>query len=98
MTSGIKNIIGKPCGKGVFLVRIFLRSDRIQIYILATFVISFAVYYLSREITLSSSIQIWGKAFKNGASKTCGRQPFTWSILEYFVPFIVQIYPKLTKN
>ena len=46
MTSGIKNIIGKPCGKGVFLVRIFLHSDWIQVYILATFVISFAVYII----------------------------------------------------
>ena len=32
---------------------------------------------------------IWGKVFKNGTSKVCGRQPlkyFAWSILEYFVP------------
>ena len=31
----------------------------------------------------------YGKVFKNGPSKICGRQPsknFTWSILEYFVP------------
>ena len=31
----------------------------------------------------------WGKVFKNGPSKICGRQSlknFTWSILEYFVP------------
>ena len=31
----------------------------------------------------------WDKIFKNGLSKTCGRQPlknFIWSILEYFVP------------
>ena len=30
----------------------------------------------------------WGKVFKNGPSKICGREPsenFTWSILEYFV-------------
>ena len=29
--------------------------------------------------------------FKNGLSKICGRQPlknFTWSIIEYFVPFV----------
>ena len=33
---------------------------------------------------------IWDKVFKSGPSKTCGRQPlkkFTWSILEYFVPY-----------
>ena len=33
---------------------------------------------------------IWDKVFKNGPSKTCGRQPmkkFTWSILEYFFPY-----------
>ena len=44
---------------------------------------------------------IWNKVFKNGLSKICGSQPlknlngyglpsstnFTWSILEYFVPF-----------
>ena len=34
---------------------------------------------------------IWDKVFKNGPSKICGRQPlknFTWSILEYFVPYV----------
>ena len=38
---------------------------------------------------------IWDKVFKNGPSKICGKQPFerlsytnfTWSILEYFVPY-----------
>ena len=32
-----------------------------------------------------------GKVFKNGPSKICGRQPlknFTWSILEYFAPYV----------
>ena len=36
---------------------------------------------------------IWIKVFKNGPSKICGRQPlkiFTWSILEYFVPYVVR--------
>ena len=36
---------------------------------------------------------IWDKVFKNGPSKVFGRQPlknFTWSILEYFVPYIKQ--------
>ena len=36
-------------------------------------------------------ICIWDKVFKNGPSKIFGRQPlnnFTWSILEYFVPFV----------
>ena len=31
------------------------------------------------------------KVFKSGPSKICGRQPvrnFTWSILEYFVPYM----------
>ena len=41
---------------------------------------------------------IWDKLFKNGTSKICGRQPyflmaafhkFTWSILEYFVSYVV---------
>ena len=42
---------------------------------------------------------MWDKVFKNGPSKTCGRQPLenlkgygllkqTTSILEYFVPYI----------
>ena len=34
---------------------------------------------------------IWGKVFKNGPSKICGKQPsknFTWSILECLDPFI----------
>ena len=34
---------------------------------------------------------IWGKVFKNGPRKICERQPlknFTWSILEYFVPYV----------
>ena len=33
---------------------------------------------------------IWVKVFKNGPSKICRRQllkNFTWSILEYFVPY-----------
>ena len=36
------------------------------------------------------NLNIWGKLSKNGPSKICRRQPiksFTWSILEYFVPF-----------
>ena len=37
---------------------------------------------------------IWDKVFKNGPTRICGIQPlknFTWSILEYFVPyFLVQ--------
>ena len=36
---------------------------------------------------------IWDKVFKNGQSKFCGGQPlkiFTWSIFEYFVPFMSQ--------
>ena len=34
---------------------------------------------------------IWDKVFKNATSKVFGRQPlknFTWSILEYFVPYV----------
>ena len=34
---------------------------------------------------------IWGKVFKNGPSKIFQKLPsthFTWSIIEYFVPFI----------
>ena len=34
---------------------------------------------------------IWGKVFKNGTSEISGRQllkNFTWSILEYFVPYV----------
>ena len=33
---------------------------------------------------------VWGKVLKNRPNKSCGRQPlkdFTWSILEYFVPY-----------
>ena len=35
----------------------------------------------------------WGKVFKYGLSKICGRllMNFTWSILEYFIPNIPQI-------
>ena len=43
---------------------------------------------------LSLSINIWDKVFKNGPSKICDRQSstnFTWSILEYFVPYILNI-------
>ena len=35
--------------------------------------------------------RICDKAFKNGPSKICGRQPlktFTWSIIEYFAPYV----------
>ena len=35
---------------------------------------------------------IWDKVLKNGACKICGRQPlknFTWSILEYYVPYLL---------
>ena len=35
------------------------------------------------------------KVFKNGSSKICGRQPlksFTWSVLEYFVPYMIYVY------
>ena len=42
----------------------------------------------------STTGNIWDKLFKNGPSKICGRQPlksFTWSILEYIVPFISQL-------
>ena len=56
---------------------------------------------------------IWDKVFKNRPSKICGRQPlknFTWSILEYFVPYKpfpfrtnmklhnISITPKMVKN
>ena len=52
-----------------------------------------------------SFLQIWNKVFKNGPSKICGRQPskilkgygllsfsFTWSILEYFVPYVLKCF------
>ena len=40
-----------------------------------------------------------GQSFKNAPNKICGRQPlknFTWSILEYFVPYthIVTLHRK----
>ena len=41
----------------------------------------------------------WDKVFKNGPSKTCGREllkNFTWSILEYFVP--INVTPNSYKN
>ena len=36
---------------------------------------------------------MWYEVFKNGAGEICGKQPlkhlnFTWSILEYFIPYI----------
>ena len=34
----------------------------------------------------------YGRVFKNGPTKICGRQPlksFTWSILEYVAPYIL---------
>ena len=36
----------------------------------------------------------WDKAFKNGPSKICGREPlkgFTWSILEYLDPYDLSV-------
>ena len=49
-----------------------------------------------------AAIHRWNKAFKNGPSKICGRQPlknFTWSILEYFVPDVQKDnQPKLTQR
>ena len=39
-----------------------------------------------------------GQIFKSGPSKICGRQSlknFTWSTLEYFVPFIPTKYRKM---
>ena len=39
-------------------------------------------------------LYMWGKVFKNGPSKICGRQPlknFTLSILEYFVSCIFKV-------
>ena len=42
-------------------------------------------------ITSDSFAIIWNKLFNNGPGKICGRQPlknFTWSIPEYFVPFV----------
>ena len=44
---------------------------------------------------------IWGKVFQNGPSKICGRQSlknFTRSILEYFVPYILQVEPSPLKK
>ena len=43
------------------------------------------------DFTDTSENNIWDKVFKKGPSKNCGRQPlknFTWSILEYFLPFV----------
>ena len=47
---------------------------------------------LVREIVSVLFILILGKVFKNRPSRTCGRQllkNFTWSILEYFVLFML---------
>ena len=41
---------------------------------------------------------IWYKVFKNGPSKICARKPlkiFTWSIFEYFFPYVVDVYVNL---
>ena len=41
-------------------------------------------------------LTIWDKVFKNGPSKICERQTlkiFTWSFLEYFVPYIYTTKP-----
>ena len=51
---------------------------------------SSAVVVQSGNIGLKWVNYIWDKVFQNGPSKICGRQPlenFTWSILEYFVPY-----------
>ena len=42
--------------------------------------------------TKSLTTSVRDKVFKSGPSKICGRQPlkaFTWSILEYIVPFVL---------
>ena len=41
---------------------------------------------------------MWGKVFKNGPSKICGRQPlnfFTWTIIEYLVAFRMKFFAKI---
>ena len=41
---------------------------------------------------ISIALFIWDKVFKNGSSEISERQPlksFTWSILEYFVPYVL---------
>ena len=52
------------------------------------------------ELNIFHEMYIWDKLFKNGPSKICGRQPiknFTWSILEYFVLFIIQCHHLVTQ-
>ena len=44
------------------------------------------------ENMISVALFIWDKVFKNGSSDICERQPlknFTWSILKYFVPYVL---------
>ena len=43
------------------------------------------------HLICTANIMIWDKILKNGQSKICGRQPLkilTWSILQYFVPYV----------
>ena len=57
----------------------------ISIYLLSNYWLYFVHYFAKIHI-------IYG-VFENEASKICGRQPlknFTWSILEYFVPYVLK--------
>ena len=64
---------------------------------------NFTIFFRMQEKLKTCRIRIWeildhpweikkGKVFKNGSSRIYGRQPFTWSIIEYFVPYICNIY------
>ena len=75
------NIITRTC-LGSCLVGLYF----VLFYYLFTFYWILVKSFFARDI--------WDKVLKNGPSQTCGEQPlknFTWSIIEYFVPFITQL-------
>ena len=50
-------------------------------------------FFRMEVLRLESFFHIWDKVCKNGPNKICWRQPlkkFTWSILEYIVPYFIK--------
>ena len=50
---------------------------------------------LEKPLDRSGFQDMWDKVFKNGPSKTCGRQSlknFTWSIFKYFILGVFLFY------
>ena len=59
--------------------------------ILCQYFVVFCPAWVSLSLHSTKNLKkIWDKVFKSGPSKVCGKWPlkvFTWSTLEYFVPY-----------